>query len=333
MKILFFFIGCCVGSLLNVICWRTLNNENISCPAKYKIEQGLNYKNVNIIHYLWTAETVKDILRNPTYIGNIAQRKCERISYKVRKHIKMPRDKWIIVPNTHEPIIDEKTFNLVQQLLDRKSYGVTEYKTEHLLGGLLFCGECGSPITFRREKKKGENKFITLCSNYARFHKCTRHAVLLDDAQELVLNDLKKISKEAIKDKEKFIEGIEKHKLHREDNSLNKLISQKEKRRKEIIDLKKCLYEDWKKEYISKEDFDNMNEQYNKEKEALNNEIDKLLKDKDASKKEKDKFEYYDLLKQIVDFEVVPKHILLKLIDKVEIYQNKNIKIHYKFSL
>ena len=86
------------------------------------------------------------------------QRKSERISYKIRKHKKIRRDKWIIVENTHEPIIDKDTFNTVQILLKQKSYGKTEKKTEHLLGGLLVCGECGKPVTFRREKRKGKKK-------------------------------------------------------------------------------------------------------------------------------------------------------------------------------
>ena len=311
---------------------RILNNKKISCPAKYKIENGLNYKNVNIVHYLWTAETVKYILRNPTYIGNMAQKKSEKISYKVNKHKKISRENWVVVENTHEPIIDKDTFKQVQILLDVKSFGVTAFKTEHLLGGMLYCGDCGMPITFRRDNKKKNKDFITLCSNYTRFHSCTRHAVLLDDINELVINDLKSIARKTIKNREKFIKKINIPNAKQEEKYSKNIITKKENRLSEIIKLRKELYEDWKRDIITKEDFDSMYLEYNKEKEKLLNEIEKLQKELIHNKDYRNN-NYIDILEKIVDFEIVPKNILINLIDKVEIFQDKTVKIHYKFSI
>ena len=304
---------------------RVLNKEKVLSPIEYKQKKDLNYRNSNI-YPGWRAETIKDILSNPTYIGNLAQGKSERISYKVRKSRKIPKDRWIIVENTHNPIVDKKTFDTVQILIKKKSYGRTENKTEHLLGGILICGDCGFPITFRRENRKGEKVFITLCSNYSRFHRCKRHAVLEKGVNNLVINDLKKICESVITNKENFYQSI-KRPIFKHDNNLNKLIREKKVRTQEILKLKKGLYEDWKKSCITKEDFENMYREFSKEKEELDNEI-KSLQNQDKSTKNDNNL---DELKLIVDFEIIPKQILINLIDKIELFQNRDVRIYYKF--
>lgn len=310
---------------------RTLNDEGIPCPTKYKQQKGSTYKNANIVHYVWRAETVKDILRNPVYIGNMAQRRCERISYKIRKHKKIPRKDWIVVENTHEPIIDKDTYNTVQELLNQKAYGKTEKKTEHLLSGLLVCGDCGNSITYRRRLRKGKKVFITLCSSYSRFAKCTTHSVLEKDIIELVVKDLQSISNKVIKDKKLFLKKIQKPTLKNNDNTIKTIISEKEKRINEIIYLRKSLYEDWKKEIITKEDFDSMYQSYNVESQQLNKEIEGLQKNLQKNVEMQENTDFCNLLEQIINFEIIPKQILVKLIDKIEIFKDKSIKIHYKF--
>ena len=310
---------------------RTLNDEGIPCPTKYKQQKGSTYKNANIVHYVWRAETIKDILRNPVYIGNMAQRRCERISYKIRKHKKIPRKDWIIVENTHEPIIDKDTYNTVQELLNQKAYGKTEKKTEHLLSGLLVCGDCGQNITYRRKLRKGKKVFITICSSYSRFAKCTTHSVLEKDIIELVVKDLQSISNKVIKDKKLFLKKIQKPTLKNNDNTIKTIISEKEKRINEIIYLRKSLYEDWKKEIITKEDFDSMYQSYNVENQQLNKEIEGLQKNLQNNIEKQENIDFCNLLEQIINFEVIPKQILVKLIDKIEIFKDKSVKIHYKF--
>lgn len=310
---------------------RTLNNENIPCPTKYKQQKGSTYKNANMVHYVWRAETIKSILSNPVYIGNMAQRRFERISYKVRKHKKIPRQNWIIVENTHEPIIDVQTYNTVQELLNKKSYGKTESKTEHLLGGLLVCGDCGYNVTFRRTKTKEGKIFITLCSNYSRFAECSRHAIPETEINKLVLNDLKSISKKVINDKTKFIQKIHKPTFEKDNNNLQKAIKEKNNRINEIINLKKFLYEDWKKGFISQADFNSMNQKYNQEREQLNNEIKNFQSDLKNNTTKIPNTDFYDSIEKIVNFDSVPKQILVNLIEKVEIFKDKTVRIHYKF--
>lgn len=320
-----------ISGIGNEAIMRILNNENIPCPAKYKELKGLNYKNTNIVHYVWRAETIKEILCNPVYIGNMAQRRSERISYKVRKHKKIPRKDWIVVENTHEPIIDKETYNTIQELLKQKSHGKTENKTEHLLGGLLICGDCESNITFRRVERKGKKEFITLCSNYARFHKCTTHSMLEKDINNLILNDLKSISKKAIKDKQKFLQKLRKPTFEIDNNDVRKTIIREDNRIKEIMKLKKSLYEDWKNGIISQNDFEDMYQKYTKEKELLNNEINNLKYNLNKNSETVVDTDLYRLIEKILNFDFAPKQILVNLVEKIEIYNDKTVKIYYKF--
>ena len=190
---------------------KTFNLEDIPCPTKYK-EQTTTYKNAMIKHYLWTSETIKRILTNPTYIGNMTQGRQMKVNYKTNKFIKIPREKWIISENTHEAIIDEENFNLVQTMIEQKSHYQKYERTDHILNGLLRCGDCGAKITYRREliKKNNTKIFITLCSTYAKRNGCTRHKMGLEELNDLVIQDVKFISKKTILDHNILIQLIDK---------------------------------------------------------------------------------------------------------------------------
>lgn len=82
-----------------------LNDEEVPPPSVHKLNNS-NYKNPKLKSCLWTHETVSKILSNPTYAGNLAQNKYYKVNYKLKKLRNVPRDKWVVVENTHEPIVD-----------------------------------------------------------------------------------------------------------------------------------------------------------------------------------------------------------------------------------
>ena len=124
---------------------RRLNQEGVLPPSRYKAEiQRLPYHNANAVQGVWRAETIRTILGNPTYAGDLAQGKNEKWSYKLKASHKVPRQEWTVVPDTHEAIIDKEAFQIVQQLLERRSGHCKTKAHSHLLSGLVFCGDCGS---------------------------------------------------------------------------------------------------------------------------------------------------------------------------------------------
>ena len=122
-----------------------LNSNNIPTANKSRYNKDT----------FWENKTLKNILKNKVYIGTTVQNKRSRISYKNRKIRTNPEEKWIEVENTHEPIIDKKTFDAVQKMVIVQSYNRNEKKNMFLLDGLLFCYECKHKIGVRG--KKNEN--------------------------------------------------------------------------------------------------------------------------------------------------------------------------------
>lgn len=306
---------------------KTLNIEKVPSPAKYK-ETNSTYRNPVAKRYLWTNETVKRILTNPSYMGNMAQGRQVKINYKVEKYRKIPPEDWIVVENTHEPIISREEFLLAQEMLRRRMvhYDKGE-KAFHLLNGLLFCGACGSKMTFR---KNSSNKMIAICTTYNKYGpgQCTSHLMREDILEDAVITELKKIAGHVLK--ERFYEELSKFKPQKADPidkelvQINKLISQT----KDII---KSLYIDKVKGLIDEDMFLHMSEEYNQRNERLRSRYAQLLEMKNHLEKSKDSPDYIRIIKEISNFDRPDKFLLSALIERIEITDNREINIYYRF--
>ena len=318
-------------SMKKIAC--TLTDEQILTPTQYKNQvQGLAYVNVNAKFNIWRTETIKGILTNPTYIGNMAQHRSEKISYKLDKFKKIPKSDWIIAEHTHEPIIVQEDFQTVQQLISKKS-GVfyPSQRVSHLLAGLLFCGDCKMPMTFRRLGTKKE--FVCICSGYSRFgkDKCQRNIIKETTLNEFVLSDLKTISQKAITDPDSFAKSFD----VQPNNDIKNENAQKQKailkRLDEIKKLIKTLYEDKVRGIISEEDFLMMSGEFNNEKESLSNQLLKIKEQQSIVKETLTAQKTVELIKKIVSFENVSPTLIGQLIERVDVYKSQKIVIHYLF--
>ena len=115
---------------------RILNEEGIPSPTKYKREHGFNYKkNVRCPNEdLWGKATIYRMLTNQTYAGNLEQGRHKKVSYKSKKTVWLPKKDWIVVPGTHEGIIDSESFARVQQMLREHTRGGGQGKINPLAG-------------------------------------------------------------------------------------------------------------------------------------------------------------------------------------------------------
>lgn len=130
----------------------TLNDEGVICPTEYK-QKTTNYKGT-VIKRLWNHNTVRAILKNPTYMGCLAQNKYKKVNYKSKKLRTLSSDEWIIIEDTHKPIIDKKTFKDVQSMMKRK-YS-SEYKgkkSNRLFSGFVYCGDCEAYMTYTKHQQ------------------------------------------------------------------------------------------------------------------------------------------------------------------------------------
>lgn len=150
---------------------RILNDEGIPSPTAYKQMNGIHYhiaeKNRNV--GLWSSPTVYQMLHNQTYAGNLVQGRHKKISYKTEKTMWLPKSQWIVVENTHEPIIDMETFETVQMMLKERTRSGAKGEI-HPLAKKIVCGCCGSYMeqTGRQPKANGTQRRYVRCRMHQR---------------------------------------------------------------------------------------------------------------------------------------------------------------------
>ena len=303
-----------------------LNNEGIPCPSKYKRNTG-TYKNPTIKRYIWGQETIKRILTNPTYMGSMTQRRQEKINYKVEKSKKVPQSDWISVPETHEPIIEPGTFQLVQEIINKKTVRYARAEdTFHLLNGLLFCKDCGAKMTFRRNCTK---KMTMQCMTYSKRgpEYCASHTMNENQVEEYIIKALNRIASLSLTDT--FFKEFENIDF---DPDVERFINRKQRidtRLTEIRDIIKTLYEDKVRGIITEEDFIEIKQKYRDEKEQLSFQYQQLAKETEQQAKPKTNF--MELIRKTAYFEVAEKALLVTLIDRIEISKEREITIYYTF--
>ncbi len=299
-----------------------LTKENVLTPSRYKnIKTKSNYQTKNI----WDATTILEILKNPNYTGDLTQNRRKKINYKSSKIIKtQPRD-WIIVKNTHQPIISKEKFNLVQNLIS-KNKNICNPKPL-LLKGFLFCKECNHKLGIN--KSGDQKRHYTICNYYKKYSKygfCTCHSMRYEELEKLVLDEIKKISSN-LSGKNM---GKELNKYFGKQKSVNIKNFECQSIKNKIINTKRKLEEI----YLDKLDKKITIELYEKIKHQLIEELNdnnKLIEQLEAEKiiTPKDK-NIESIIKEIISFKNPSRKLIVNIIDKIVIDQNKNIEIYYK---
>lgn len=143
---------------------------------------------------LWCDTTVAHILRNEMYTGTLIQGKKKMLSYKVHKLVDVPKEDWIIVENSHEPIIDKETFNKVQDIINRdtriKNDGTGEVS---LFAGYIRCADCKRAMNKKSTNNKWKTYYYYVCNTYRKKSAqiCTKHTIRSDYLEKAVLESIK----------------------------------------------------------------------------------------------------------------------------------------------
>jgi len=316
------------GKGLSYIAHR-LNEKKIDCPSIYKQRNSKYHCKATV--NLWGHNTIKKILINEVYTGDLIQHKGEMVSYKVKKYRLLPKSEYLIKENAHEPIINKQTFELIQDILKRKAHNIhRQENTEHLLAGLLYCPICHNKYTYQKQSGL-KNDMVAICSIYNRYGKeyCTRRAIRESTLNKLVIEDLRKNLTERI-DEEKLINSIDKSSINIEKKKIEKRIIENTKRIKEINKILKAVYEDKVNGIINTEQFISYSESYKMEQNHLIQKTEKLnLKLQEYENTKENILMKY--IKEIVSFKNIDRNIILNLVDSIEITDKENIKINYKF--
>lgn len=174
-----------------------LFNNKVLTPTSYRnINRNTKYSKLGY----WSTTTIKQILTNELYVGDLVQNRRSRINYKIRKLRKNNKSEWIIVNNTHDSIIDKNIFDIVQKKISNHNIS----NNNLLLSGLLKCFECKKSIVFQ----KNNNNVYTVCNTYKKYSKynlCTSHSNNYKKIEDIIINEIKKVLNKKIEINRKLI--------------------------------------------------------------------------------------------------------------------------------
>ncbi|MBS5853836.1 MAG: recombinase family protein [Clostridium sp.] len=320
-----------------------LNKREIEPPAVYlQIPTYMKKKSANPSgKYVWLRAQIGKILRNEVYLGSVVGRKFQKVSHKISKVRCTKKEEHIILENMHEPIINIETWNKAQDKLNGYTK-IRERKHDHILKGLVYCGECGNKATLRcrEEKRKNGNVWRAtyfICSkrnNYSGLCDCKQISANL--IEEVVIGKIKEETKK-IKFSEDEIKKIY-NKAEEEANSINNLykikLQEMQKQLKKVESSIEEIYQDKINKLIQVEDFKIIYLKKQKEREKIVKEINKIEDEfKKASNMQSkvDLKEIRQIAEDLLNMKEQNKIVLQELIKKIEFDTNKNIKIQFDF--
>lgn len=315
-----------------------LNELGILNPTGHKkLELGQNYNNYasKDNSYTWTPSTVRNILNNEVYIGNTVQGKRRTKSYKVHKVEAVPQEEWVRVENTHEPIIDKETFEKAQEL-SKKDMKVSQKIGElSIWAGLLKCKDCGRAMNKKSSTNKSGNKYeYYICSTYRKKSNqlCTKHSIKVEKLEKAVLQAIN-FHIDLLIDTDEIVKEIDESTFQNIKNqNIKTMITAKQSEISKILNFKRALYEDWKNEDITREEYLEYKQKYENDMERLKQNIERLENEKQKSEKQSQSHNaWIEKFKKQKGISELSRDIMLELIDCIYVHENNEITIKFKF--
>ena len=306
-----------------------LNTEGIPTPAAYaNLPQGRKGPYTG----LWSSERISDMLQNETYIGNMVQGRTVKISYKSKKCLKQARENWVVVEGTHEPLVDAETFQKVRMLINSRKH--TRSRTyDFLLKGLVFCHECGYPLAvINRKNAAGEDVLYFVCRTYQRFTKagvCTCHAVREKTLTDAVIERVREMC-------ERYLNAVtllptaskaleDAHKAQSLESELQALQGKIESLTAHLDKM----YMDKLCGILDGADFERVYLKVKAERAALEQKLTAPERPDYSPEQREEKAKA--LVRRFADSALTNKELLVSLVERVELTQDKQIIIKFRF--
>lgn len=327
---------------------KILEADKIDIPAYHqqKMGYGLHQSKNFEYPYRWCSSTIASILKKKEYLGHT-------VNFKTRKHFKdkkskyVSEDKWLIFENTHEPIIDQETFDNVQRIrgnVKRYPDGWGEY---HPLTGLMYCADCGSKMYVHRTSNYKNIPYYT-CSAYTKTP-CgmlcpSAHRIKAEVVLNLIQDTLKDIKKYLDEDNEAFICSIQNEMEEKEKIEIEKKkvrLTESQNRLRELERLMCRIYEDMILNKIPNSRYEILNNQYETEQITLSKEIKDLEQQVSRYEKETDRArKFISLISRYENFDELTTTMINEFVEKIIVHERdrkgsqtskQKIEIYFNF--
>ena len=265
---------------------KVLQENKILKPTFYRFQKEGKYGTRTDTEnpYSWTSRTIADMLDNEIYLGHTINCRTRIASFKDKRTIKVPKEEQLRFENTHEPIIDQETWDIVRKVREGR-IRQTRMGEINKYSGLIYCADCGKKHYFVRGKTVKRENYNFICGNYRKHlgeEKCTPHSIREVVLDEIVLEEINKALYYARNNTKEFTDYISKKTSSQYRKELNSKTAELSKAEKRIVELKslfKRLYEDNVLGRISDEQYRMLSVDYNDEQKELEASIPELQKE------------------------------------------------------
>ena len=320
-----------------------LTEEKVETPILYYMNRGIKTNARSEYPEIWDLMSIKYILSQTAYAGHTVNFQTAVKSYKTKKQVNLPRNQWVIFRNTQEAIIDEKTFETVQQMRKVKR-ARTKYNEPNMFSGLLYCADCGNHLTIQRVARNRKMDNFS-CATYRKKKKglCSCHRILVSDLETIVKEDLQKVCEYVFLHEKEFTDEYlsgskrETVKFQAKTKAELKRLSE---RQEEIGKIIRKLYEDNVCGRITDERFDFLAKSYEDEGNDLKTKSQELKNALASSVQEEEKLsKFLKVVKSYTEIEELTPEILNSFIEKIYIGETEKydgrkmqeVEIIYKF--
>lgn len=296
---------------------------------------------------VWGSATITQLLKNQVYIGNMVQGKRQIVSFKTKKMRTISPEDWIVVENTHEPLIERNVWDKVQARLNTPHRKIRKTKTETvgLFSGLVRCADCGMPLAYMRKQLKSREKGVYRCSRYNNngSSACSSHYIDEEYISAFVLNDIQTYARLAVYERAELAEKLYralKRNNSSEISNVKAKVKSVENRLFEINDRMKSLYEDKCTGKIPEDIALNLMREFTAEKNDLEKKLP-LLKNKlvDINETISSIDDWLNMISEFENITELDRETVCSLVERITVFEKdrstnpvtQEIKIEYRF--
>ena len=315
---------------------KNLNEMGIPNPSMYKKQKGFNYRHPSgrSNDGLWPDSSVRRILQNRMYVGDMVQGRNTTYSYKIKQCRAIPQDEWIIVEGTHEPIINRDTFDNAQALFNKNIRKSPKKNSVDLFSGLVRCADCKRIMN----KKTNEHSYGTYhyyrCVTARKLKKsaCTNHTIRIDKLEKAVCLTIQNMINTATTMSELLTQinnnAKRKNKSCHIQNALKSQVAQREK----LVTMIADLYPDWKSGIITIEEYNVLKEKLNEKLKIIDEKIGGLNKfAQQFQNGVTEENEFVSHFKKYGNIEKLTRPLLTELVEEILVHEGGDIEVVFKF--
>ena len=308
---------------------RILKKEQILTPTMYAYTRyGITHTCLDTAHpYNWSDSAIANLLENEIYLGNTVNMKHSSRSYKDKRRVEHPREECMVFENTHPALITREVWDIVQRVRKNKRR-LTKMEEQNKYSGLVFCADCGSNMVLHRAHTMSASYNHFTCRTYKKDGEaCTGHYIRECVLDEIVLEDLRRVTSAAQEHPEKFAAYIgskQSIELQREIRRQEKELAAMRKRKAELDAIFKKLYEDSVLGRITTEQFQMLSGSYTEEQNRITagipqkeNEIQRLRETVSGTDS------FLDKAKRYTDITELTPELLRLFIEKIVVHEKE----------